>query len=81
MKEKNKKSEEKIRYYDDNSTISNMSNVRGPIYSNKKSSSTSKEKMDTFFKAFKMMLLPTGVALLIILILYIIFTLIGSFAS
>ena len=81
-----KKNKEKVRYYDDGSTISDMSNVKkGGLLSNNTNSnkprSTEKEKLQTFFKAFKMMLVPTGVALLVLLILYIIFMLIGVNAS
>ena len=81
-----KKKIEKVTYYDDGSTISDMSNVkRGGLLSNSNNASrpktTEKEKLKTFFKAFKMMLVPTGVALLVLLILYIIFMLIGVNAS
>ena len=79
---KNKK--EKVVYYDDGRTIANMDLVGSKKttnkdnYNNTKPKSTAKEKFKTFFQAFKMMLAPTAVALLVLLILYIIFMLIGS---
>ncbi|MBP5342483.1 hypothetical protein J6Y73_00935 [bacterium] len=80
-KPKNKK--EKVQYYDDGSTISDMSSLkdsRKSIYKKdpSKPRATEREKLKTFFQAFKMMLLPTFIALLVLLILYIIFSLIGS---
>ncbi len=83
---KEKKQKEKVTYYDDGSTIYDMSGLRNkkptnnnnnnlnPLQ-NKKPRATEREKLRTFFQAFKMMLAPTGVALLILLILYIIFRL------
>ena len=86
MKNKeNKPKKEKVIYYDDNRTIANMDNVKKSNSflkgNNNIRNSSGNEKMKTFFQAFKMMLIPTGVVLLILLILYIIFMLIGSAAS
>jgi len=77
-----KKKKEKIIYYDDNSTISDMSNVtkngrkeppRAP-----KQISTFREKWKTYWAAVKMMVLPMCVVLLIILVLYFLMMLIGG---
>ncbi len=76
-KKKNKKKQkqkEKIVYYDDNSTIADMSQVNGM---GKKSpntpprkKSTFKEKWKTYWAAVKMMLLPTCIALIAIVVLF-----------
>ena len=85
MSKKEKKEKEKVTYYDDGSTISDMSSLRdskGSLYRNSnKQQASEKEKLKTFFQAFKMMLVPTGVALLVLLILYIIFSIIGASAK
>ena len=69
-----KKKKEKIIYYDDNSTLVDMSNVtrngkqqppRPP-----KVKSTFREKRDTYWSAVKMMVIPMCIALLIIAVLY-----------
>ena len=80
-----KKEKEKVTYYDDGSTISDMSPVmdsKRRLFKNDntKPRSTEKEKLTTFFQVFKMMLVPTGVVLLVLLILYIVFMLIGRSA-
>ena len=71
-----KKKKEKIIYYDDNSTLVDMSNVtrtgkteppRPP-----KVQSTFREKWDTYWSAVKMMVIPMCVALLIIGVLYLV---------
>ena len=82
MKEK-KKEKEKVVYYDDGSTISDMSPVmdsKRRLFKNDNSKprSTEKEKLKNLFQVFKMMLIPTGVVLLVLLILYIVFMLIAS---
>ena len=82
MPKKNKdKEKEKVVYYDDGSTIADMDGIKKSNPLSKRSSSTLKEKFKTFFQAFKMMLIPTAIALLVLLILYIIFMLIGTYAS
>ena len=61
MSEKKKKEKkEKVIYIDDGRTIADMSNV-GYGYSSKngRPHATMKEKMRTFWEAFKMMLVPT----------------------
>ena len=80
-----KEKKEKVTYYDDGSTISDMSNLNDSRKSllnsnNQKPRASEKEKMKTFFQAFKMMLAPTFVVLFILLILYIIFSIIGASA-
>ena len=71
-----KKKKEKIIYYDDNSTIVDMSNVtkngkpqpaRPPTVK-----STFREKWDTYWSAVKMMLLPMCIALSALAIIYLV---------
>ena len=76
---KKKKDVEKVVYYDDNSTIADMSNVtrlgqRKPKEKspNLRRPSTFKDKWGTFWSAFKMMLVPTLIALTALAILYLI---------
>ena len=81
-----KEKKEKVVYYDDGSTISDMTPVmdsKRRLFKNDNSKprATGKEKLKTFFQVFKMMLVPTGVVLLVLLILYIIFALIGGCAN
>ena len=77
-----KKKKEKIIYYDDNSTIADMSRVnrKGEPQPprEQKPRSTFGEKWKTYWSAVKMMLLPMCVVLLIIGILYCLLRLIGS---
>ena len=80
-----KEKKEKVIYYDDGSTISDMSPVmdsRRRLFKNDNSKprATEKEKLKTFFQVFKMMLVPTGVVLLVLLILYLVFALIAKSA-
>ena len=80
-----KKKKEKVIWYDDNSTISDMSDVgRGGAKKNKEPShtppkkySTAKEKWDTYWSAVKMMFLPMCIALIVIFILYLLLMLIA----
>ena len=70
-----KKKKEKIIYYDDNSTIVDMSNVtrngkKRPTIPSKKAS-TNREKWQTYWSTVKMMLLPMGVVLCILALLYV----------
>ncbi len=81
MGKKNKKDKEKVVYYDDNSTIVDMSNV--PRMGEKKPSSqpprrrsTFGEKWRTYWSAVKMMLLPLLIALLGLTVLYLIIRLV-----
>ena len=82
---KSKKKKEKVIWYDDNSTISDMSNVgrngRKPQTPSKQNSSnlrtvrpvsTFKDKWNTYWQTVKLMILPMLVALVIIAILYLI---------
>ncbi len=69
-----KKKKEKIIYYDDNSTIMDMSSVnrKGKPQPPRevRPSSTFGEKWRTYWMAVKMMLLPMCVVLLVISILF-----------
>ena len=69
-----KKKKEKIIYYDDNSTLVDMSNVtrNGKPQPSRppKAKSTFREKWGTYWSAVKMMIMPMCIALLIIAVLY-----------
>lgn len=80
MNKDKKEKKEKVTYYDDGRTVANMDNVKGSFLhsSNNKQLVSEKDKLKTFFKAFKMMLIPTGVALLVLLILYLFFLFLGT---
>ncbi len=77
-----KKKKEKIIYYDDNSTIVDMSSVnrkgqpkppREP-----KPRSTFREKWSTYWAAVKMMVIPMCIVLLVLVILFGLLLLIGQ---
>lgn len=73
------KKKEKIIYYDDNSTLADMSSVnrkgeRQPAPPPKQRSSFS-EKWKTYWSAVKMMILPMCIVLCIIALLYLSLTL------
>lgn len=86
----NKKKKEKIIYYDDNSTIADMSNVKrksertqppqagDPSLKRVKPYSTAGDKWRTYFSAVKMMFIPMLVVLGIIGILYVIMMLLAG---
>lgn len=63
-----KKQKEKIIYYDDNSTIADMTNVTRTGKPEKRSNTPppSESKWKTFWRAFRMMLIPTAVVLLVL---------------
>ena len=65
-----KKVEQKIVYIDDNSTIADMSGVRGKKSDKPKTSG--REKVQTFFTVMKKMILPMLVTLVVITVGYII---------
>ena len=69
--------EEKVVYYDDGSTVSDMSNLpkRQKGRTGDKPRSTFREKWKTYWSTVRMMLLPLGVALLALLALYLILSL------
>lgn len=81
---KKKKKKEKVIWYDDGSTIADMSNVTkiGQKNPSKKPQpqprrvSTAKDKWRTYWKSVKMMLMPMCVVLLIIVVLYLLLMLI-----
>ena len=77
-----KKKKEKVVYYDDGSTISDMSGVQGSKKPNKyptsRYQSTWKDKTKTFFEAMKMMIIPCIIALLVLSILFMIFSLLAK---
>ena len=74
MSKKNKEKKQKVVYYDDNSTISDMSEVHSafsPIIPNKKQKAPKApsrffDKMDTFFSAMKMMFIPMLICLALV---------------
>ncbi len=77
MSKKKKKNKQKVVYYDDGSTISDMSavgrfNEKNPQRRNNapKSASTAKEKFKTFISAVKLMVLPMLVVLAILCVLF-----------
>ena len=69
-----KEKKEKTIWVDDGSTIADMSNVSGPRLSKKPmgSTSTAKEKWDTYWGAVKMMFGPMLVVIVAITVLYMI---------
>ena len=77
-----KKKKEKIIYYDDNSTLVDMSSVnrkgepRQPREA--KPRSTFREKWNTYWAAVKMMILPLCIALAVIGVLYLLLLLIAQ---
>ena len=79
-----KKKKEKVTYYDDNSTISDISNVtrigqkNPPPPREPKKQSTFKEKWRTYWTTVKMMVIPLCVALLIMGVLYLFFMFLGG---
>ena len=78
MGTKKKQKKEKVVYYDDGSSISDMSEVKPSTVAKivkSKSKSTFGEKWKTFWEAFKMMLLPTFIALTVLLVLYLLLSL------
>ena len=75
-KDKNKKKKEKVIYYDDNSTISDMSQVTG-MHKKKSNSnpapkppSSFKDQWRTYWSAVKKMILPMLGVLIILGLLY-----------
>ncbi len=77
-----KKDKEKVIYYDDGSTISDMSGVQGAKKKDKyyrtNYQSTWKDKAKTFFNAMKMMIIPCVIALLVLSILFMVFSLLAK---
>ncbi len=78
-----KKKKDKVIYYDDNSTVADMSNVTRSGFSNKKSHdnkprATFKEKWKTYWHAVKLMLWPMCFVLAILGLLYLLMMLIFS---
>ena len=64
-----KKKKEKITYYDDNSTVADMSNTRQQP---KRSKATFNEKARTYFATVKKMLIPMFATLLAFTLVYVI---------
>ena len=79
-----KKKKEKIIYYDDNSTIADMSRVnrkgqpKPPRSQYARPSSTFGEKWKTYWSAVKMMVIPMCIVLLVIGILFALLMLIAK---
>ena len=76
MSKKNKKKQEKIIYYDDNSTIADMSSVTDikggkKRNDNSRPQSTAREKWATYCAAVKKMIFPMMVVLAVLAGLYI----------
>lgn len=76
MKKEEKTKKEKVKYYDDGSTIADMSGVgkvnKIPSYSKPRGYKVSeKEKLKTFFSAMKMMVGPCIIALGVIALIYV----------
>jgi len=74
MKKKRVKEDgkEKIVYYDDNSTVHDMSGVTGRKDPAPKQKSTAREKWKTYFHAVKMMLFPMFLVLAVLALLFLI---------
>ena len=79
---KKKEKKEKVKYYDDGSTVADMSDVKGRRLSGGdplRPRATAKEKWDTYWHAVKLMFGPMLVVLVILaiayMILYLLFTL------
>jgi hypothetical protein len=79
---KKKEKKEKVRYYDDGSTVADMSHVKGSRLSGGdpyRPRASAKAKWDTYWNAVKMMFVPMLVVLVILsiayMILYLLFTL------
>ena len=85
---KNRKKKEKIIWYDDNSTIADMSAVpngrkikEGERSNTTKPRSTFKDKWNTYWSTVRQMLLPMGCVLLVLALLYVFIMLItGGFS-
>ena len=77
-----KKKKEKVIYYDDNSTVVDMSRVnrKGEPQPPRsaKPRSTFREKWNTYWSAVKMMLIPMCVVLAVIGVLYLLLMLIAQ---
>lgn len=79
---KKKDKKEKVVYYDDNSTISDMSGVSGtfnPILPKKrndtpKAPSRFKDKWNTYWQTFRLMLIPMLTVLGILFVLFLVMT-------
>ena len=80
---KNKKKKEKIIYYDDNSTIVDMTSVvesrkRGKTTPKAEGGNSFKDKWKTYWSTVKLMFFPMCIALLAIAIVFLILLFIGS---
>ena len=75
-KKKNKTPKEKVVYYDDNSTIADMSNVTAPGERRRdnapKQRSTAKEKWKTYWTAVKKMIGPMLIVLAVMTVIFLI---------
>ena len=78
-----KEKKEKTIWVDDGSTIADMSNVSGPRLSKKPmgSTSTAKEKWDTYWGAVKMMFVPMLTVMVALCVIYIILYAVFFFAA
>ena len=75
-KKKKKAPKEKVIYYDDGSTVADMSNVRAPGERKKDKNSaprsTARDKWNTYWAVVKKMVLPMLIALAVISVVFII---------
>lgn len=79
-KKKNKTPKEKVTYYDDNSTIADMSNVTAPGERKRdrdKPRSTAKEKWKTYWMAVRKMVGPMLIVLAVMTVVFIILMLVA----
>ncbi len=72
QEQKQPKRQVKVVYYDDNSTVADMSGTRKGGHQPPRVKSTMREKMRTFFTVMKRMVLPMLVSLAVLTILYIV---------
>ncbi len=74
MAKKTKQDKPKVVYYDDNSTIADMSNLPRAQKKNPNAAprSSFKAKLKTYFSAVKLMLLPMCVVLFVLAVLFLI---------
>ncbi len=78
-KKKQKPKKEKIVYIDDNSTVADMRPVdKHGARIDPPKRATAREKWQTFFAAFKMMLIPCACVLLAFTLLFVILSLIAG---
>lgn len=82
MSKKNKKQKQKVTYYDDNSTIVDMSRANRKGVKREppppKPNTSAKDKWKTYWNAVKMMIKPMLIVIMILCVLYLIALFIGG---